>query len=296
MRRVVLAMLIATALMSSLASATDSDNDGVDDSEDAFPDSSLWSDSDGDGYADQTGHDGSDDCPFTYGKSRYPLKGCSDIDNDFIPDLYDDDADGDGIRNEMERAASTGLVLYDPFNANSVPLDSDQDTIPDVIDDDNDDDGWPDDIELDRGSDPFDEDETPFSMYMGISTGFFYEGGFTTSSGYDGGAIEISLSGLLDIITEELVIPLLLVPLYLYIHRSRKRTFEDLEKNIMHEKDQDELFEFEIKVNDMVKARRLKVWHGLVLRNSIEQRENELRAMNVHLDVSTDWTRSCEEE
>ena len=27
---------------------------------------------------------------------------CSDIDRDFVPDNYDDDADGDGIRNEME--------------------------------------------------------------------------------------------------------------------------------------------------------------------------------------------------
>ena len=35
----------------------------------------------------------------------------------------------------------------------STPLDSDKDTLPDVLDDDNDNDGWPDDVELDRGSD-----------------------------------------------------------------------------------------------------------------------------------------------
>ena len=56
------------------------------------------------------------------------LKGCSDIDRDYVPDLYDDDADGDGIRNEMERAASTGL-LFDPFSADSTPSDVDFDTI-----------------------------------------------------------------------------------------------------------------------------------------------------------------------
>ena len=41
--------------------------------------------------------------------------------------LYDDDADGDGIRNEMERAASTGLNLFDPFSAESTPSDVDFD-------------------------------------------------------------------------------------------------------------------------------------------------------------------------
>ena len=81
-----------------------------------------------------------DDCPFTWGKSRVILMGCSDIDRDFVPDNYDDDADGDGIRNEMERAASTGTQLFDPYDPSSTPADSDLDTIPDVLDDDNDND------------------------------------------------------------------------------------------------------------------------------------------------------------
>ena len=37
----------------------------------------------------------------------------------------------------MERAASTGLNLFDPFSADSTPNDVDFDTIPDVLDDDN---------------------------------------------------------------------------------------------------------------------------------------------------------------
>ena len=64
----------------------------------------------------------------------------------------------------MERSASSGTILYDPYNAASTPLDSDKDTIPDVLDDDNDNDGWPDDVELDRGSDIYDKDETPFNL------------------------------------------------------------------------------------------------------------------------------------
>ena len=123
------------------------DGDLSPDDVDVWPeDSGIWSDTDGDGYADQGLHPKSDNCPFIYGKSRYRLQGCSDVDGDFTPDIYDDDADGDGIRNEMERAASSGTILYDPYNADSTPLDSDKDTIPDVLDDDND--NWSDIDEL----------------------------------------------------------------------------------------------------------------------------------------------------
>ena len=61
-----------------------------------------------------------------------------------------------GFAMKWNVAASSGTILYDPYNADSTPLDSDKDTIPDVIDDDNDNDGWPDDVELDRGSDIYD--------------------------------------------------------------------------------------------------------------------------------------------
>ena len=73
----------------------------------------------------------------------------------------------------IRRAASSGTILYDPFNPLSTPKDTDRDTIPDVIDDDNDNDGWPDLVELDRGSDIYDGDETPFNLYFGINTGVF---------------------------------------------------------------------------------------------------------------------------
>ena len=145
----------------------DMDGDGSLDEVDVWPEDPLiWSDLDGDGYADQGLHPMSDNCPNIYGKSKIRLLGCSDIDGDFLPDEYDDDADGDGIRNEMERSASSGTILYDPYNADSTPPDADQDTIPDVLDPDNDNDGWPDYIEIDRGSDIYDGDETPFTMSL----------------------------------------------------------------------------------------------------------------------------------
>ena len=257
----------------------DMDGDDVNDDVDVWPeDAGIWSDSDGDGYADQGLHLLSDNCPFIYGKSKIRLKGCSDIDGDFMPDEYDDDADGDGIRNEMERAASSGTILYDPYNAASTPLDSDKDTLPDVLDDDNDNDGWPDDVELDRGSGVYDAESTPFNMYMGMNTGFFYRGGLTGNSftsEYDPESFEISLSALSEIVFEELVIPLLLVPIYFAIFFARRGEYKKCLKTIENAGSYVELIEIESTINAMVKERKIKVYHGLVLRNALEEKETE---------------------
>ena len=48
----------------------DIDGDGVVNVDDVWPmDGIIWSDSDGDGFADQGLHELSDNCPFAYGKS-----------------------------------------------------------------------------------------------------------------------------------------------------------------------------------------------------------------------------------
>lgn len=265
----------------------DSDGDGWSDPDenwtvsngaDAFPVYPLaWMDTDGDGFTDQAMTNISDDCPYTKGTSRVILLGCSDIDRDFVPDLYDDDADGDGIRNEMERAASTGTRLYDPFNADSTPVDTDQDTIPDVIDDDMDDDGWPNDVENDRGSDPLDPEQTPFNLYFGVNTGLFYLGGLSFSHDYQERSLELSLSVVLEVVTEELVIPFLLIPVYIGLYLSRRRTFLHYDGLISSVKAEDELQRYEHEVNELIRTRRVRVHHGLVLRNAIEAREGILR-------------------
>jgi hypothetical protein len=269
------------------AGCLDSDGDGYSDPDenwtamsgaDAFPEDAMaWSDGDGDGYADQPGTSKSDDCPFTYGTSRVILFGCSDIDRDFVPDIYDDDADGDGIRNEMERAASSGLILYDPYNPDSTPADTDQDTIPDVIDDDADGDGWPNDIENDRNADPMDPDVTPFNLYFGTGTGVFYLGGFSFTNEYEPRALELSVSIVIEIVTEELVIPFLLIPIYILVGVFRRRTFRGFDARIHACKDLEELSALEAQVNDLIRNRAIRVHHGLVLRNAIELEEDRLR-------------------
>ena len=266
----------------------DSDGDGYSDSDtnwtiengaDAFPSrNDSWLDFDQDGFPNHFGLEDSDDCPYTPGQSKVILKGCSDIDRDFVPDLYDDDADGDGIRNEMERAASTGLNLFDPFSADSTPNDVDFDTIPDVLDDDNDNDGWPDDVEIERNSNHLDADETPLNQYFGVQTGIIYHGGFTFDNEYDEGEIEISLSWFISVLTGELVIPIALIPVYVFFFVVRRRKFNTINTLIEIENDSIRLNEIEAEVNELVRNRSLKVYHGLVLRNAIELRENELHS------------------
>ena len=261
----------------------DMDGDLSPDDVDVWPeDSGIWSDTDGDGYADQGSHAKSDNCPFTYGKSRYRLKGCSDIDGDFTPDIYDSDADGDGISNQQEIAASTGTILYDPYNADITPLDFDKDTIPDDLDPDDDNDEWPDDVEIDRGSDKFNKEETPFNLYFNSNTGFFYSGGLTGdsfSSEYDAESIEISLSALSEIVFEELVIPFLLVPIYFAIFFARRSEYKKCLAEIESAKSLKELIELESKVNLMVKEKKIKVYHGLVLRNALEENESKYKSV-----------------
>ena len=266
----------------------DTDGDGYSDSDalwnktmgaDAYPNrADAWSDMDGDLFADQPNLNITDDCPTRFGKSRSVLFGCSDMDLDWIPDVLDTDIDGDGISNELEIASSGALFQYDPMDASSFPLDSDYDTIPDAVDEDDDNDFWPDTVELDRGSDPLDSAQTPFNQYFGINTGFFYYGGFTTDEKYDAEAFEISISGLLEVVTEELVIPFLLIPIYFYVFFSRRRRYDALRLEILDAKSDEALFALEVEVNRLVKDRKIKTLHGLILRNTIEEQENNIRS------------------
>ena len=137
----------------------------------------LWSDSDGDGWADQSGTALSDHCPTYPGESFRLRQGCGDIDGDGLPDEMDPDADGDGITNDLELAASTATHQYSIYDVNDVPDDRDYDGMPDVLDSDDDNDGWDDEVEIERGSDEYDAESNPFNLYFGISTGTFYVSG-----------------------------------------------------------------------------------------------------------------------
>ena len=85
----------------------DTDFDEVRDSIDVYPTNSLlWSDMDGDGFADQKGSELSDDCPEIAGSSTLGFRGCLDSDADSWADSADDfptdetqwlDSDNDGF-------------------------------------------------------------------------------------------------------------------------------------------------------------------------------------------------------
>ncbi|MDP6888748.1 MAG: hypothetical protein QF454_01810 [Candidatus Thalassarchaeaceae archaeon] len=283
----------------------DDDGDGVINSEDAYPNATvvlekldetrsrgaepyeqnqtlamelaalLWSDSDSDGWADQSGTALSDHCPTYPGESFRLRQGCGDIDGDGLPDEMDPDADGDGITNDLELAASTATHQYSIYDVTDVPPDRDYDGMPDVLDLDDDNDGWDDEIEIERGSDPFDSDSNPFNLYFGISTGTFYLSGEGFTQEPDDDAIEFSLSWLLSALSTELIIPIGLIPIYLFFWSVRKRNYRYYENLIVEANTLEELQEIELEVNKMVRERKLRTFQGLVLRNAIETRENE---------------------
>ena len=251
---------------------SDQDGDGYGDNSDVWPSQSeIWSDGDKDGWADQYGHILTDDCPSIPGRSSKFMMGCSDIDDDGMPDLLDPDIDGDGITNDNEMDASTDLIEYDPFDANSTPPDMDGDSIPDVMDKDTDGDGFPNDMEKERGSDHEDTNKTPFNIYGDQDTGLFYVPGEGFKSQYDPNGMEISVSVVLDMVTSEFLIPMLILPLTMFALLAKGRRYKKMKKRLETCKDADILLEFEKDIDTLIMKKKVKVEHGMLLRNLFER-------------------------
>jgi len=254
----------------------DSDGDGVGDNSDVWPtDSDIWSDADGDGWADQFGHVLTDDCPSIPGTSSRFMMGCSDLDEDGMPDILDSDIDGDGITNDNEIDASSGNLQFDIFDADSSPSDIDGDSIPDVLDEDRDGDGFPDDMERQRGSDYKDANKTPFNIYGNQDTGLFYVPGEGFKSQYDPEGMEISVSVVIDLITSELLLPILMIPLTFLALARKRRRYNKLKRKLGDCKDIDVLKEYEKSIDEAIIHKKVKVEHGMLLRNMFERIRDE---------------------
>ena len=120
----------------------DDDNDGVPDSQDAFPTNSTESiDSDGDGIGDELDPDADNDGMADEKDNCITVANTNqaDLDGDGIGDVCDPDADGDGYSNVDETSCDG-----DPLNTSSTPSDLDGDFVPDCIDTDKDGDGYED--------------------------------------------------------------------------------------------------------------------------------------------------------
>jgi len=254
----------------------DSDGDETGDNSDVWPlDSTIWSDSDGDGWADQFGHPLTDDCPSLPGTSSIFMNGCSDLDEDGMPDILDPDIDGDMITNDNEMDASTPTMTFDPFDPNSRPQDIDGDFIPDVLDHDRDGDGFPDELERERGSDYKDGNKTPFNKYGDQDTGLFYVPGEGFKSQYDPEGVEISVSVVVDLITSELLLPLAMIPITVFALMRKRRRYKKMRNRLEDCKDVDMLKAYEEDIDDLVVHRKVKVEHGMLLRNMFERMRDQ---------------------
>jgi len=272
----------------------DADADGWADSIDAFSDdATMWSDADGDGYADQ----GDDDCPNLFGLSNISMVGCPDLDSDGLPDILDPDIDGDGLFNTWEYQTDN-----DPFDAADYPEDTDGDGTPDQFDDDDDGDEFPDSVEKERGTDPKDPEDNPMNQY-GDNSGIFFVPGEGFQSGYDAEGYELSVSALVNMVTSEFILPLLLLPASLLLLLRKRGRFKKMRKHLESVGSVDELDGAEGAIDRLIMKNRVKVVHGILLRNLYERRRDQLgeggpkptlqsRNEEMQSEQSTEWGAS----
>jgi len=263
----------------------DSDGDGVENGEDVYPeDPELWSDADGDGYADQPGTNISDDCPSQFGRSSKYLRGCPDLDGDLIADVFDDDADGDGIANIYESMLCTTGQCYDPFDPSSVPPDLDGDSIPDRLDDDLDGDTFPNELEDKRGSDPSDPESTPLTIWGG---GRYYVPGEGFTEQYKPQGIELSGSRIVSIVTGRGTIFFLSVAIPIALIIRSRRITPGLTRQILIALSEEDLQKVEEFVAILDRHGRLKESQRDVLRILIDQRKKQLQSQDKLWDDGT---------
>lgn len=266
-------MISGTGNTVGLMGCPDDDGDGFPNIIDLYPNRyDAWSDADGDGYTDQPGTNISDDCPSINGTSSVYMIGCSDIDGDGQPDLFDQDSDGDSISNVYE--INLG---YDPMDALSKPRDTDGDGKPDEeIDDDDDNDGFPDEIEEQRGTDPLDPNSDPLEKYGG---GTIYVPGEGFTSQYNQDGIEISFGAFLELLSSEFLAPLLIAPITIYLVLAKRRRYMRIKHGIEHSQELVSLENYEEEINDLITKNKLKIPQALLLRNILERQQDECRGL-----------------
>ncbi|GIS43660.1 MAG: hypothetical protein Ct9H90mP16_07300 [Candidatus Poseidoniales archaeon] len=84
----------------------------------------------------------------------------------------------------------------------------------------------------------------------------------------------------LTALSTELIIPIGPIPIYMFIWTVRNRNFKRYSA-LIHDLDSSQrLVDLEDEINTLIRERRLRTFQGLVLRNAIESKENELRKLS----------------
>ena len=152
----------------------------------------------------------------------------------------------------------------------------DGDGIPDKMDKDTDRDGFPNELEKERGSDHYDGNLTPFNLYGEQDTGLFYVPGEGFKSKYDPNGVEISVSAVLDMVTSEYLLPLLMIPITIFALLRKGRRYKKMRKTLENCDDLDILSEYEEGIDQVIMKKKVKVEHGMLLRNLFERKRDSL--------------------
>jgi len=104
----------------------------------------------------------------------------------------------------------------------------------------------------------------------------YYTPGEWFGTDYNEDGFEISFSGLLDLITSELILPLLLIPLTTFLLMKKKKRYNELKDRIENSYDYAALVEIVEEIEELTAKKNLNIEQSLLLRNAYERREKEL--------------------
>ena len=129
---------------------------------------------------------------------------------------------------------------------------------------------------MERGSDSLDSENTPLNLYGDGETGFYYVPGEGFSSEYSTTGFEVSMSGVMSLVASEYLAPLLLLPISILLLLRKRVRFRGIRKRLDGLDDIRELDPMEEFIDKMIAKGKVKVEHGLLLRNQFERIKEKL--------------------
>lgn len=108
-------------------------------------------------------------------------------------------------------------------------------------------------------------------MFFSISEGF--------TTHYQPNGIELSVSGFINMLSSEYLIPILLAPLTLFLMLSKTRKFHKVKRRILKAQYPEHLEEIEPDIDSFLRKRQISVMQALLLRSVLEHQQDMMRGL-----------------